>query len=58
VQDFFFALKVEIDRPVGHACLACNVGHFGVEVTVAGKDLYRRAQNCCPFVGYRHAVCR
>jgi hypothetical protein len=45
VKDVFFALEVEVDGPIGDACLSRDVGDFGVEVAVMSEDCCGRAQD-------------
>src|SRR5215471_14261133 len=44
-QDIVFILEVEVDGAVGHTSLARDVSHFGVEESVARKNLYSAAQD-------------
>src|SRR5689334_4369970 len=45
MEDFFFALEIEIDGPVGDVCRARDVGNFGIEIAVAREDAGGGAQN-------------
>src|SRR6185312_8696923 len=45
MENFFFALEVEVDGAVGNARLTCDIGDLRVEVTVVSEDANRRAQN-------------
>ena len=45
MQDFFFALEIEIDGAIGHVRRAGDVGNFGIEIAVARKDAGGRTQN-------------
>ncbi len=41
-----FAFKVKIDCAVGDAGFACDVGDFGIEVTIMRKHPGSGAQDC------------
>ncbi len=51
MKNLFLAFEVEIDGAVGHAGFAGDVGNFGIEVAVVGKDADGGAQNCFALVG-------
>ena len=46
MKNVFLALEVEIDRAVGYAGFARDVGDFGIEVAVVCEDTGSGAQNC------------
>jgi hypothetical protein len=51
MQYLILALKIKVNRAVGDACLACNIRNFGIEVTIASKNLDRGTQYGLALVG-------
>jgi hypothetical protein len=45
MEDLFFAFEVEIDGAISNSRFARNVGNFGIEIAVVGKDADRRTQD-------------
>src|SRR4029079_10374213 len=56
MQDFFFALEIEIDGGVGHARFPWNISNLGVEVSVVSEDANRRAQNRFALVSHNRTI--
>src|SRR5258708_7767366 len=51
MEDFFFAFEVKIDSAIGDSGFARDVGDFGIEVAIVGKDTNSGTQNGAALVG-------
>ena len=51
MQNFFFALEIEIDRAVRDARCGGDVRDLRIKISVAGKDAGGRAQNRLALAG-------
>jgi hypothetical protein len=55
VEDIFLAFEVEIDGAVGDSGFACDVGNFGIEVTIVREDTSGGAEDGLAFIATGHA---